>query len=101
MDELPALQELHKELEANGCQVIGICEDADTSAEEAKKILSENGVTYTNLVSTQEIVDQLAINGYPITYFVGSDGEILTNPVSGPNFDLYHERLEQTLASLE
>ena len=33
VDELPALQELHKELEANGCQVIGICEDADTSAE--------------------------------------------------------------------
>ena len=104
-DEMSDLEKLNRDIEEHGCHIIGICNDTlggdESTVELAKSILQENGVTYTNLVSTQEIVDQLAINGYPITYFVGSDGEILTNPVSGPNFDLYHERLEEALASLE
>ena len=104
-DEMSDLEKLNQDLAEHGCHIIGICNntlDGDESTIElAKSILQENGVTYTNLVSTQEIVDQLVINGYPTTYFVGSDGEILTNPVSGPNFDLYHERLEEALASLE
>lgn len=103
-DEMSDLEKLNRDIEEHGCHVIGICNDTlggdESTVELAKSILQENGVTYTNLVSTQEIVDQLVINGYPTTYFVGSDGEILTNPVSGPNFDLYHERLEQALASL-
>ena len=50
VEELPELEKWNKELEAQGCQVIGICEDADTDAAEAKRILGEKGVTYTNIV---------------------------------------------------
>ena len=98
VDELPALQELHKELEANGCQVIGICEDADTSAEEAKKILSENGVTYTNIALEQEMYPMMPHKYLPTTYFVDSEGKILTKPVSGADFEQYEEKLAEALA---
>ena len=43
VEELPELQELSKELEAQGCQMIGVCEDADDSGDDARQILSENG----------------------------------------------------------
>ena len=98
VDELPALQELHKELEANGCQVIGICEDADTSAEEAKKILGENGVTYTNIALEQEMYPMMPHKYLPTTYFVDSEGKILTKPVSGADFEQYEEKLAEALA---
>ena len=103
-DEMSDLEKLNQDIEEHGCHIIGICNDTlggdESTVELAKSIVQENGVTYTNPVSTQEIADQLVINGYPITYFVKSDEEILTNPVSGPNFDLYQERLEEALASL-
>ena len=105
INEMPDLETLNQDLEEHGCHIIGICGDTlggdVTTIEEAKKILEENGVTYTNLVRTQEMADQIITNGYPTTYFVNSEGEILTNPVSGPNFELYHARLEEALASLE
>ena len=34
VEELPELEKFTKELEAQGCQMIGICEDADTDAAE-------------------------------------------------------------------
>ena len=103
-DEMSDLEKLNQDIEEHGCHIIGICNDTlggdESTVELAKSILEENGVTYTNLVNTQEMADQLTISGYPTTYFVNSDGEILTIPVSGPSFDLYHERLEEAQASL-
>ena len=97
VDELPALQELHKELEANGCQVIGICEDADTSAKEAQRILSENGVTYTNIALEHKMYPMMPHKYLPTTYFVDSEGKILTKPVSGADFEQYEEKLAEAL----
>jgi hypothetical protein len=37
----------------------------------------------------------------PTTYFVGSDGKILTKPVIGKNLAEYHERLAEALAIVE
>ena len=97
VEELPELQELHKELEARGCQVIGICEDADTSADKAKSILSENGVTYTNIALAQEMYPMMPHKYLPTTYFVDSEGRILTKPVAGADFEQYAEKLAEAL----
>ena len=39
--------------------------------------------------------------GLPTTYFVDSEGKVLTAPVRGANFDLYRERLEEALKAVE
>ena len=74
VDELPALQELHKELEANGCQVIG------------------------NIALEQEMYPMMPHKYLPTTYFVDSEGKILTKPVSGADFEQYEEKLAEALA---
>ena len=83
VEELPELEELSKELEAQGCQMIGVCEDADDSGDDARQILSENGVTYTNIELTKQMYPMMPHKAIPTTYFVGSDGKILTKPVIG------------------
>ena len=101
VEELPELQELSKELEAQGCQMIGVCEDADDSGDDARQILSENGVTYTNIELTKQMYPMMPHKAIPTTYFVGSDGKILTKPVIGKNLAEYHERLAEALAIVE
>ena len=64
-----------------------------------RKILSEYGVTYINLIQTEEIRELLPLPAYPSTYFVDSEGTILTKPVVGAYFDKYHSRLEEALAT--
>ena len=104
-NEMSQLEELSKELQGSDCQIIGICKDAteddEAVIEEAKSILGENGVTFTNLVCTQGIIDQFICAGYPTTYFVDSEGKVLTIPVSGPDFDQYQSRIEEALAAVE
>ena len=97
VEELPELQEL----EAQGCQMIGVCEDADDSGDDARQILSENGVTYTNIELTKQMYPMMPHKAIPTTYFVGSDGKILTKPVIGKNLAEYHERLAEALAIVE
>lgn len=95
VEELPELEKLNAELAAQGCQVIGICEDADTEAEEAKRILNENGVTYTNVALVKEMYPMMPHKALPTTYFVDSEGKILTKPVVGVSIDQYKEKLAE------
>ena len=98
--ELPELAELSAELEEKNCQIVGICLDADKGAdsiETAKSILTQNGVTYTNLVTTQEINSQLPATSIPTTFFVDSEGKILTDPVVGAYPNKYRENIETLL----
>jgi hypothetical protein len=99
VEELPELEKFNKELEAQGCQVIGICEDADTDAAEAKKILGEKGVTYTNIALVKEMYPAMPHKAMPTTYFVDSEGKVLTKPVVGANVELCRERLAEALAA--
>ena len=99
VEELPELEKFNKELEAQGCQVIGICEDADTDAAEAKKILGEKGVTYTNIGLVKEMYPAMPHKAMPTTYFVDSEGRVLTKPVVGANVELCRERLAEALAA--
>ena len=97
IDELPGLEDISKTLEAHGCQVIGICENGDEDAEEAKTVLSENGVTYKNLVFTEKMNDTIPHELLPTTYIVDSEGRILTEPVIGCDFEVLTDRLAEVL----
>ena len=84
--ELPELQPMSEAFEARGCQLVGICLDAseEGKTEEALSILQDAGVKYLNLVGTDEIREQMNSLGIPVSFFLDSEGNILTEPVEGP-----------------
>ena len=100
--ELPDLEELSHELEGKGCQLVGLCDDAlggdEAILTEAKRILEENNVTYTNIVQTEDLQNTLQLSAFPTTYFVDSEGKVLTLPVVGRNIDQYRARIEEALS---
>ena len=100
--ELPDLEELSHELEEKGCQLVGLCDDAlggdEAILTEAKRILEENGVTYTNIVQTEDLQQTLQLSAFPTTYFVDSEGKVLTLPVVGRDIDQYRARIDEALA---
>ena len=96
--ELPDVQKLSLELEEKGCQLVGICVDAADDPQLAAAILKDAGVEYLNLIGTDEIQQQMYSISIPASFFVDSEGNILTEPVIGAYFDLYSQRLEEALA---
>ena len=101
--EMTELEELNKEWAKKGCQIIGICDDADEEEmiPTAKKILEEKGVTFRNVRTTEVIRDQFPSVGLPTTYFVDSEGKILGKPIVGKNVEQYKETLQQLLSEME
>ena len=101
-NEMPELEALNKEFAEKDCQIIGICTDLnDDTAQQATRILEEKGVTYINVKQTDELAKTLLTISMPTTYFVDSEGRVLTTPVKGANFDKYREKLEEALKTVE
>ena len=102
--EMTELEELNKEWAEKGCQIIGICDDADEEEmiPTAKKILEEHSVTFRNVRSNDVIRDeQLPSVAMPTSYFVDSEGKILGKPIVGKNVEQYKETLQQLLSEME
>lgn len=100
--ELPELGEMVKELEAQGCQLVGLCTDAmdDETVATAKQLLSDAGAAYLNLRGTDEITDDLSLMAWPTTYFVDSEGKLLAAPFEGASPETYRTMLADCLAQL-
>ena len=106
VDELPRLEKLSKEFEAKDCQIIGICMDAfkgnDNSG--AKEILEQAGVTYLNLTAPDNGTDIFAMQYFPTSFFVDSNGKVLTKPYDGAPpaayMHLYSNELDAALSIL-
>ena len=103
VQELPQLQELSRTFEGKDCQIIGVCTDlhAGSDAAEAKDILSDNGVSYLNVVAPENDSHFYLLNAYPTSYFVDSEGNILTDPIVGASPSAYSKALTEALAALE
>ena len=101
--EMEQLEALNKEWADKGCQIIGICDDAedDEMILEAKKVLEAHGVTYRNVCMTEELREMLPAIGLPTSYFVDSEGKILCKPVNGAYVEQYKETLEELLSEME
>ena len=71
--------------------------DFDGQEKDLFEILSENGVTYKNLVFTEKMNDTIPHKLLPTTYIVDSEGRILTEPVIGCDFEVLTDRLAEVL----
>lgn len=100
--ELPELGTMAKELEEQGCQLVGLCTDAfdDEVAAAARALLDAAGASYLNLRCTEEIEADIALTAWPTTYFVDSEGRLLTAPFEGASPETYRAMLADCLAQL-
>lgn len=88
--EMPELEEMYQEFQKDNINLIGVGADSGESEEQlelAKRILKEKGVTYQNISPNPEhdfYKDFIAdITGYPTTYVVDSEGNIIGAPLIG------------------
>lgn len=88
--EMPELEEYYKEFKGKNINLVGVAASAGDSEElksEAQRILKEKGVTYTNIIPDKDssfYKDFIGdISGYPITYIVDSEGNMVGAPIIG------------------
>ena len=99
ISEFPNLLLLNQEIEPKGAQIVGLVYDATSEdlIAEAKDIVDDLGITYTIIVPTDELIEFFKVQAFPTTYFVNEKGEIAGEPVSGANFKLYRQQIENLL----
>lgn len=90
INEMPELEEFYQEFKDMNVNLIGVGADSGEDEEKlafAKRVLSEKGVTYMNISPDtsgefyKEFIDD--ITGYPTTYIVDSEGNIIGAPIHG------------------
>lgn len=88
--EMPDIQKLYEEEKVNGINVMGIVADVrdekDTEMKAvAKKIVSEKGVKYENIIADKNLAEYFSevTQAVPTTIFVDSNGKIVGDPVIG------------------
>ncbi len=90
VEEMPDLEKMYEELKEKKINLIGVGVDSGESEENlktAQEILSAKGVTYRNISPNPEnefyrdFISQ--INGYPTTYLVDNQGNIVGAPIIG------------------
>ena len=98
--ELPELAVMAKEFEAQGCRVIGICNDAyaEDKLEKAKGLLQDAGAEYLNLVGSPGLDAILHASAFPSTYFVDREGRLLMLPIVGADVEGYPGAVEEALS---
>lgn len=106
IEEMPELEDYYNELKEQNIHLIGIASDAGESEEKlafAKEIIDEKGVTYPNIVPDIEgdfyktFIEE--ITGYPITYIVDGEGNIIGAPIIG-NVKNQDEKLRERLKGI-
>lgn len=91
INEMADLQALSESMPDN-MQIIGIvCDVYDgEDSSNATKILDSKGVTYTNLLCNDELMQALSgLSAVPTTLFVNRDGYVLCNPIIGADLKSY------------
>lgn len=88
--EMPELEEYYQNFKGKNINMIAVAASAGDSnelREDAETILKEKGVTYTNIIPDIEssfYKDFIGeITGYPITYIVDSNGNMVGAPLIG------------------
>ena len=101
-NELPELAEMAKDFEKKGCQIIGLCldaEDEETMAE-GRAILNNAGVDYLNITPFEGREELLPNTMFPTSYFVDENGIVLDEVINGALLTKYPKALEKLLSGL-
>lgn len=94
IEEMPVLNELRKELQAEGksFNIISVCMDIgnteerkDANFEKAKEIIGTTGVEYPNLIPDSVLLEGRlkGIQAFPESFFVDREGNVVSEPYVG------------------
>lgn len=106
IEELPELGKWAGKLPDN-TQIIGIVGDIDGADDKehlelAQKICDKASVSYTNLIPDKSLHKMLkGVVGYPTTFLVDSDGNIIGDPIVGASPDDYKTAVNNYLKTIK
>lgn len=96
--ELEELGKLHLRLKKKNAAIVGICDDAKEKKEECRALIAEKNLSYLNILPDEKMMDDLAVDSFPTSFFVNREGKIVTYPIIGVPADL--SDYEKTIDSL-
>lgn len=98
--EMPDLAKIHETYSDKGYNVIGIISDtvagSDQNIETAHKIIEQTGVKYTNIVPTEELLNEIAtrVQFIPTTFIVDSEGrQVGAFVIGSKNYEFFETLL--------
>lgn len=101
MNEMGELAEIHKRIQEKGCGIVGVeyeRQPIEEVADVARQVFETYGTTYPNVVIPEDDPILSQVSGYPTTFFVDSEGKILTYPIPGAAVDQYEATIDKLLA---
>ena len=102
--EMKELTEIHTRLQAKGCGIVGLEWEQRPVADMADEIhafLETRGVNYPNVIFPEDAPILRDIYAFPTTYFVDSEGRILTVPIEGADVASYEATVDRLLNGTE
>ena len=97
--ELAELQEIHTRFREKDCGIVGLL--IDTDVEEARRLISENGITYPVYLAPEKLFNYIPFEAVPTSLFVDRNGAFLGTKLVGANPELYESALEPLLEGAE
>lgn len=106
IEEMPELEEMYQDFKGQNINLIGVGADSGEGDEQlatAKEILTEKGVTYLNISPSpdgefyKDFISDLT--GYPTTYIVDNEGNIVGAPIIG-NVKKQEDTLKERILSI-
>lgn len=83
--EMPALDNLHKKLNSDGLEVIGV--HVGPSLDEIKRFLGQVPVEFTILVDQDMVLANWGVMGLPTTFLINPEGRIVYRAVGEREWD--------------
>lgn len=79
--------------------IVGLLWDSDSQAniDTARQLLQNAGADYPSITCPSNFDDLFDLQGFPTSYFIGSQGRILGSPVVGAQVDKYEVALQELL----
>lgn len=103
VEEMPSLQELYKEYQSQGFNLVGVVADGDTNEVQALQILKKTKADFVNLIPDEKFKNDFVskTKAVPVSVFVNSKGEILETVVGSKSKEEYKKIIERNLQQIK
>ncbi len=101
VNEMAELAKIHTRLQEKGCGIIGVeweQKPLEEVGETARAIMAANGTNYPSVLMPENCPILNEASSYPTTYYVDSEGRILTFPIVGAAVSEYEKVVDRLLA---
>lgn len=103
VEEMPILQELYKEYQPKGFNLIGVVADGETNEVQALQILKKTKSDFLNLIPNEKFTDDFVskTKAVPVSVFVNSNGDILETVVGSRSKEEYKKIIERNIQQVK